>query len=248
MARPKQSVAILPPPPPAAQGDASARLGERCAAYLRGLLLDGGLDPGDPVSIEAVARAVGASRQPAMDAVKRLAAEGFITILPQVGCRVVRPEPEHVEDFYALFSASEGLLAKMAGQRRTAEEAIAFRDSVILMWNAVDEGGPIQPGDSAHRLLNRRYHEALHTLARSPIVAGISAGMWDRCDFYVRVAFGSLGLTERVRRAHMAIKDAILSGDSLRAERETIAYLWPLGQRVVRRLRRQQSAAKSTVS
>jgi DNA-binding GntR family transcriptional regulator len=243
MARLTQSVFELPPPPPAAQGDASARLGERCAAYLRGLLLDGGLDPGDPVSIEAVARAVGASRQPAMDAVKRLAAEGFITILPQIGCRVVRAEPEHVEDFYALFSASEGLLAKMAAERRTADEALALQDSVNLMWKAIDEGGPIQPGDPAHRLLNRRHHEALHMLARSPIVARISAGMWDRCDFYVRIAFGSLALTERVRRAHVAIKDAILSGDGVRAERETIAYLWPLGQNVVRSLRRQLSAA-----
>ena len=239
MARPKQSVFELPPPRPAAQGNASARLGERCVVYLRGLLLDGGLDPGDPVSIDGVARAVGVSRQPAMDAVKRLAAEGFITVLPQVGCRVIRPEADHVEDFFALFSASEGLLAKMAAERRTPDESLAFRDSVTLIWKAIDQGGPIQPGDPAHRLLNRRHHAALHTLARSPVVAGISAGMWDRCDFYVRVAFGSVALNEGVRQAHRDICDAIVAGDGLRAERETIAYLWQLGQRVGRCLRHQ---------
>ena len=57
-------------------------------AYLKGLLLDGGLEPEQVISTEDVGRSLGISRGPATDAIKRLARDGFIDVVPQVGCRV----------------------------------------------------------------------------------------------------------------------------------------------------------------
>src|SRR6185295_18548670 len=76
------------------------RLHDLAYAYLKGLLLGGGLDPGDQISSEGVGRALSISRAPASDAIRRLTVEGLLEILPQVGCRVVRPVPGEVKDLY----------------------------------------------------------------------------------------------------------------------------------------------------
>jgi DNA-binding GntR family transcriptional regulator len=209
-------------------------LSDRCEAYLRGLLLEGGLEPDQPMSVEAVAAALHVSRQPAMEAVKRLAADGFVIILPQSGCRIVRPDPGHVADFYRLFAASEALIAYLAAERRTQQEAVAFDE----LSRAVAAEAPADRRSPAYRSLNRRRYEAMHAMARSPIAAGIVAGMWDRSDFYIRAAFGSLYFPESVRRAHAAVTEAVVAGDGDAAAAETARYLADVGARTVRWLRR----------
>src|SRR4249919_2892437 len=103
------------------------RLHDLAYAYLKGLLLGGGLDPGDQISSEAVGRVLSISRAPVTDAVRRLTVEGLLEILPQVGCRVVRPVPAEVRDLYEIFGASEGVIARWAAERRSAAEADEFR-------------------------------------------------------------------------------------------------------------------------
>lgn len=241
MPRPSQDLWPLPPP-----DEATSRrlpLSDRCEQYLRGLLLEGGLEPNQPLLVEAVARALGVSRQPAMEAVKRLAADGFISIQPQVGCRVVQPEPDHVADFYRLFAPSEALIARLAAERRAASEAAAFGDLSHRVEANVSRAGPPEMRSPTYRTMNRMRYEALHAMARSPIAADIVAGMWDRSDFYIRVAFGSLYFSEDVRRAHAAVTAAVLSGDAAAAEAATAGYLTQVGTRTVCALRRRMQPA-----
>jgi DNA-binding GntR family transcriptional regulator len=235
MPRPTQALSALPPP-----SDEIRRrlpLSDRCEQYLRGLLLEGGLEPNQPLSVEAVATARSVSRQPAMEAVKRLAADGFVVILPQVGCRVVQPDPGHVADFYRLFAHAEALIACLAAERRTDQQAAAFNE---LSRRVETEAGLAEQHSPAYRTMNRLRYEAVHAMAHSPIAADIVAGMWDRSDFYIRAAFGSLYFSEDVRRAHAIITAAILSGDAVTAQAETARYLTEVGNRTVRYLRRRE--------
>jgi DNA-binding GntR family transcriptional regulator len=178
------------------------------------------------------------SRQPAMEAVKRLAADGFVTILPQIGCRVVQPEPDHVADFYRLFASSEGLIARLAAERRTEVEAEAFGELSRQVEAEAGKAGLPEQRSPVYRALNRRRYEAVHAMAHSPIAAAIAAGMWDRSDFYIRAAFGSLYFSETVRVAHAAVTAAIVAGDADMAEVETVRYLTEVGTRTVRSLHR----------
>ena len=102
------------------------RLHDLAYAYLKGLLLGGGLDPGDQISSDGVGRVLSISRAPVSDAIRRLTVEGLLEILPQVGCRVVRPVPAEMKDLYEMFGATEGVIARMAAERRSAGEADDF--------------------------------------------------------------------------------------------------------------------------
>jgi DNA-binding GntR family transcriptional regulator len=215
------------------------RLHDAAYAYLKGFLLGGGLEPGDQISSEKVGRALSMSRAPVSDAIRRLAVEGFLEILPQIGCRVVRPVPSEVGDLYEIFGASEGVIARWAAERRSLGEAEGFRALCVSL--ASEKGLPVAPNarflELRHR--NRRRYEMLHKLARSPLSTDSSETYWDRSDFYLRVAFGSRDLPRFVRGARAALVDAVVAGDGTAAESETRRYLVRLGREVADLLERQ---------
>jgi len=212
-------------------------LADRCAAYLKGLLLDGGLEPGQPISIAAVTRAMNVSRQPVMDAVRRLEIEGFIQVMPQIGCRVVAPKAEAVGDFFQFFARAEALVCRLAAERRSAQQAQDLQALADEVLRESRQAGPPDAGDPTYRRLNRRIHDAIHEMARSPIASEISLILWDRSDFYSRAAFGSLYFSPAVRRAHATIVGAIVAGDAEAADTATVTHLSTVGERAVKRLK-----------
>src|SRR5476649_2703317 len=117
---------VVLPDAPESLWQGTPRLHDLAYAYLKGLL-GGGLNPGDQISSEGVGRVLSISRAPVSDAIRRLTVEGLLEILPQVGCRVVRPVPAEVRDLYEIFGASEGVIARWAAERRSDEEAEEFR-------------------------------------------------------------------------------------------------------------------------
>jgi DNA-binding GntR family transcriptional regulator len=220
------------PNAPEALRRSNTRLHDLTYAYLKGLLLAGGLDPGDQITSEAVGQALSVSRAPVSDAIRRLTVEGLLEVLPQVGCRVVRPVPGEVADFYEVFGATEGVIARLAAARRSPAEADEFRRLSIALASEAD-----LPTDPDLRFLelrkrNRRRYEMLHQLARSPLSTAIGESFWDRSDFFLRVTFGGRGLPDYVRIGHETFMRAVAAGDVEAAERETRAYLVRLGHDV----------------
>jgi len=221
----------------------SPRLHDLAYAYLKGLLLGGGLDPGDQISSESVGRALSISRAPVTDAIRRLTVEGLLEVLPQVGCRVVRPVAAEVADFYEVFGATEGVVARFAAERRSAAEADEFAQLCAGLASRAN-----LPDDPDARFVelrrrNRRRYEKLHQLARSPLSTGIGESFWDRSDFLLRVAFGPRDLPGYVGTAHQAFTAAVVAGDGPAAEHETRRYLVRLGHDVAPLLGRKASGA-----
>ena len=220
------------------------RLHDLAYAYLKGLLLGGGLDPGDQISSEGVGRVLSMSRAPVTDAIRRLTVEGLLEILPQVGCRVVRPVPAEVKDLYELFGATEGVIARLAAERRSTDEADLFKRRCATLASAA--GLPDDPDARFIELRqrNRRRYEMLHELARSPLSTVIGESFWDRSDFFIRVAFGPRDLPSFVKAGHAAFVAAVVAGDGSAAEHETRRYLVRLGQHVAELLERRGQSGR----
>src|ERR1700719_2612211 len=104
--------------------------GERRArAYqqIKHSLISGRYRPGDELSVESIAAELEISRQPVMEAMRILSREGFIEIIPQVGCRVAIHSVADLGDFFRLFATVEGLSASLAAERWDAEELVRLR-------------------------------------------------------------------------------------------------------------------------
>lgn len=151
---------------------------------LKERLLEGEFQAGERLSVESLKAEFGVSKQPVMDALRRLATAGLVEIIPQVGSRVPVYTAADVTDFFTIFGGMEGAVAGVAAQRCTGQQIetlVAINDEINdLVANP-------NPAARAHgyRLLNRRFHGIIHDMAHSPVVAELSHRMWDMSDLMI---------------------------------------------------------------
>ena len=216
----------------------SAARAESAYAHLKERLLEGDLGAGDKLSVVELTQQLVCSRVPVMEALKRLAGEGFVHIVPQVGCRVITPRAADVRDFFVLFTAVESTVTAFAAARRTSADLVEFKRLCAEVDDITRHAGKPADRDPRYRRLNLMFHSYIHTLARSPVTTTVAAGMWDRSDFYIKLAFGSLYFSRKVKAAHQAIRAAIIAGDAEAARSAVTAHLGAVGDGVAAQLQR----------
>lgn len=177
------------------------RLAEHAYEYTKGLLFDRALQPGQRVRVEDVVTRLNTSRQPVMDAFKRLAAEGFLEIIPQVGCRVVTPTRDEIADFFLILAGVEGTAADIAAQRRSGDELVAMR-AIVEALAVLRDAPETSDRSRTFRDLKRSFHDAVHAMAHSQAISNIAASLWDRSDFYMSTLRCEESLAARIADAH----------------------------------------------
>jgi DNA-binding GntR family transcriptional regulator len=86
------------------------------AARLRSMVFERQLAPGQWIDEKALAQAWSVSRTPLREALKVLAAEGLVELVPQRGCRVIELSDDDADDLFPVMALLEG---------RCAHEAVA---------------------------------------------------------------------------------------------------------------------------
>jgi DNA-binding GntR family transcriptional regulator len=196
------------------------RATERAYALVKERLVFGGYKGGQRIPVDELRNELGVSKQPVTEAMRILAAEGFVQIVPQVGCRVVTFEHRDMLDFFQLFAAIEGTAARLAAERATPEQVEELRA-------VSSEIGRLLPRPEVERargylVLNREFHSVVHGMSGTDIVGRIGSSMYDRSDFFVNSLSAHLphgpALADR-HADHERIVAAIGAGDQSAAER-----------------------------
>ncbi len=225
-----EPLAILPRQPVNFETGGNGRGHLMVAAYelLKERLLEGRYRPGERISPDEVMGSIGASRQPVMDAVRRLAAEGFINVVPQVGCLVAKPEPRDIGDFLRMLAALEGTCLELACERATGEE-IAFLGEIVRRFRCtLDAGADRARAARAFRLHNREFHHYLYAMAHSGIVFDLATSLSDRADFYINTSLGAHSFEARLEDAleeHRRIAEVVSWRDSQAGRRVIEAHI-----------------------
>jgi len=208
------------------------RKADRVYDHLRSELVDGEHAPGAELSVVAIAARLGVSRQPVMDAVRRLQEGSFLEVVPQVGVRVVSPTVRDVEDFYLVFAALEGVVTGLAAERRDEADVAWLRGESDAMTRSVQTGGLSR---AVYRQLYRRVHGAIHQVARSSVAAASAQASWDRSDFF-QACFGTYEPADvrEMDAGHTDLIAAIEAGDPVRARRVAEEHILESRDRVVR--------------
>ena len=170
---------------------AAASSGKRLAPLIYDLLkerlLEGDYQAGERLPVETLKVDFGVSKQPIMDALRRLASDGLVEIIPQVGCRVPVYEPQDVTDFFTVFGAMEGAVAGVAALRGTPGQLDALTAVNASIGDLADNPDPSARAHG-YRVLNRQFHTIVHAMAHSPVVADISRRMWDMSDLLINTS------------------------------------------------------------
>lgn len=160
-------------------------LAERAYDHIKKMLVTGEVTRSDWFPIDAIAATLKTSRQPVMDALRRLSTEGFVDIVPQVGCRPRNPDISEIRDFYRLFAEGESIIAELAAARANPENVLALRLISSQISALADQLGDLDNMADAYRSLNRQLHSEIRRAARSPSLAEIVESLGDRSDFYI---------------------------------------------------------------
>ncbi|MBJ6135251.1 GntR family transcriptional regulator [Ochrobactrum sp. Q0168] len=178
-------------------------------AFVKDMILDGQLGPCEAIQVELLSKKLDVSRQPIMEALKRLALEGFVLILPQVGCQVRHYSVEEITDFYRLFAKAEALIAELLAERATSAD-------IEMMTSISEQIGMLRtsnmnPSETGvqYRQLNRRLHFEMRRASHSLPVAEVVETLGDRSDFFV-ASTGHNIFAQRLDRAH-AQHEAIIA-------------------------------------
>jgi DNA-binding GntR family transcriptional regulator len=150
-------------------------LAHRIYEDLRELLLAGQVLPGQKLTLKSLADALGTSQMPVREAVRRLAAEGAIEILPNKGMRVPLMTKDKFRELLQIRLALEGLAVEQA--------ACLVTDQELIDINAIHDRLATETRRQATDLsevihLNKQLHFAIYRAARMPSLVGLIESIW----------------------------------------------------------------------
>jgi DNA-binding GntR family transcriptional regulator len=142
-----------------------AALHERVADRLRELLVEGAIAPGAKLNERELSERLDVSRTPLREAIKMLAAEGLVELLPNRGAVAVSLNEQDVLNTFEVMAELEGMSGELAAKRITDSELSEIKALHYEMLAAHTRSDL-----SAYYRLNSQIHKAINSAAKNPVL------------------------------------------------------------------------------
>lgn len=140
-------------------------LHEQVANRLRQMLVEGLIAPGGKLNERTLCEELSISRTPLREAIKMLAAEGLVELLPNRGSVAVQLSEADVRHTFEVMAGLEGLSGELAAQRVTEAELNEIKALHFEMLAAFTRRDL-----SAYYQLNSSIHRNFNTAAKNPVL------------------------------------------------------------------------------
>ncbi len=187
--------------------DPNAAAHERVYRSLRQQVLHGEMAPGQALTLRGIGRQFGVSMTPAREAVRRLVAEGALTL--SSSGRVSTPEltPERIEELAAIRAMLEPEMAARALPR--AHFALIERLATI---NALNAEAALKGDAVAYVRTNLEFHRSLYLRAQTPAMLAMCETVWLQLGPTMRAVYAKIKRREPPTH-HRMILAALKAGD-----------------------------------
>lgn len=207
---------------------------ERVYGKLSDALTTGAFAPGETLTIRGLAEQLGTSVMPAREALRRLAAEGALDVLPNRSIRVPVMDAASAAELCRLRMLLEGEAAAIAAARLTPDQLQVVRGFHRDFESSVKLGNVFRLLEAGQKL-----HFAIYEAADSPKMFAIIQMLWlqngPSLAEPMRRAFNRkevVSFAESVGVHHQRIIDALGKGDAERAARAVRAEIAYVVERV----------------
>ena len=187
--------------------DGTGAAHDRLYRSLRSRIMHGELDPGVSLTLRGVGRDYGVSTTPVREALRRLVAEGALSL--SASGRITTPalSNERIEELAALRSLLEPELALRALPRAH----LALIDRMEAINTTIAE--QIAKHDaSGYIRTNLEFHRTLYLRAQAPAMLAMVETVWLQLGPTMRALYGRLNRTE-LPMNHRLIVAALRAGD-----------------------------------
>jgi len=162
----------------------AATKAEQAYQILKERIMDGTFGPGHRLVIDQLGREHSISSVPWRESLRRLEAEGWVDIVPNVGAVVKTFDTDSWQRTMRLLARIEGLATALAAPQLTADEITEARALNREMGDALAAFDVAQFGK-----LNRRFHEFICAKSGDAHLTHLIHNEWTRLDLVRRAAF-----------------------------------------------------------
>lgn len=219
-------------------------LQERTYQALRAALVDGDYLPGERLYEAAIAQALGVSRNPVREAVRRLQQDGLLEVRPHYGIYVTSIPPEEIEDVYHIRAALEATAARLAAERMTDEEVAELGAILEAQFQSLEKAGSL-PREPVSATQADQFHHAIHVGARSPRLMALLEQIYAQVTHFRNLTLRVPGRAAVSAEGHATIYDAIRQRRADDADRLMRLHIDDARQALVRQLRDVQAEQPS---
>jgi DNA-binding GntR family transcriptional regulator len=175
----------------------------------------GELAPGTPLSELSLVARTGASRTPVREALRRLAAEGLVDLVPRQGARVSRVSLQSVRDLFDFRSLLEPAAVRQATEAAAADPALR-RDFTAMRgeFARIQRRPPSQARSRAFYELADRFDWAIISATRNEHLRRTIADLRPHTARLRNLSHVDPQRVDVSVAEHLRMCDAILSGDA----------------------------------
>lgn len=184
----------------------------RVADRLRREILEGAIEPGTWVRMQAVADRLGVSVQPVREALQLLEGEGLVEILPNRGARVHGLDASRLFHIYEVREALESYTARRFAEDARPSELRRLEDIQARHEKAAQSGAMDDVS-----LANRDFHRFINTHGNNPLITDPVSRYIDFGRMLVRLVGHEPGYLKRVVKEHRTLLGAFRKRDASRA-------------------------------
>jgi DNA-binding GntR family transcriptional regulator len=192
---------------------------ERIFEQIRDAVTFGHLKPGERLSEKRLCEEFQLSRTPLREALRKLQAQGYITLEANVGATVRKISLEEMEDIYDILSLLEPYAAMVAAARRSKEDIRTLKHIFHQM--------SFQSARDDYRVWVRKnddFHNCIHMMSRRSVLSETIHYLRNRI-YRFRILITGREYVENYSLEHEKILDAIISGDGKEANKWTRKHL-----------------------
>ncbi len=181
---------------------------------LRTLIIEGDLLPNSRVPELAICKQLGISRTPLREALKVLAAEGLVTLVPHRGATVTKLDAQSVDYMFQVLESLEPLAGELACSHMSQAaitEVRQWHNQMVRHYKCRER--------SEYFRLNQRIHEAIVKECGNPILITIYEGLGSRVRYARYMVNLSAESWQQAVEEHGEILDALAARNGKRLAR-----------------------------
>jgi DNA-binding GntR family transcriptional regulator len=188
-------------------------LSKKVYRILKKEIIKGSFKPGNKILEFQIAQQMGISRTPVREAIRLLAAEGFVTLSPNQGVVVRMVSAENIRDVLQIHSVLEGLAARLACENIREEEVKEMERLLDKMKRLLEKGDSM-----AYSEVDLKFHELIVNTCQNKRLIQMRRNISDQAQRY-RVS--SLRVPKRLKESfneHQKIFQAFVEKNPKRAD------------------------------
>lgn len=194
-------------------------LADQVFEHIENDILCGNYKKGDLLTETKLSAALGVSRTPIREALRRLEQEHLIEETGK-GALVIGITEDDLEDIFLVRSKLEGLVCKSAAQNRTAEQLNELREIIELQEYYLTKSDP-----DHIKAMDNKFHNLIYKISGRNVFFEILETLHNKVQKYRRVAVTNKSRAAASVAEHRAIFEAISEQDADKAYELSLKHI-----------------------